>query len=160
MCNMFFVVTYIPHNRTTHQSTVTETIRQIQTLLSKVCKSDWIILSGDFNCQLQHHVKNYTVEWCMTTRADNGNINQVLDLMRSLDLFAVDTLFKPARKTWGQSKRTWVCNTTTYLRYRISYLQKTDVKTRTDWLSYGLSPCKQFSPDPTGVNRCEACVKK
>ena len=48
----------------------------------------------------------------MTTRKDEGHGEEVLNLMRSFDLFAVDTLFKPARKAWGEKKRMRYCNAT------------------------------------------------
>ena len=48
----------------------------------------------------------------MNTRKDNGYGEEILTLMRSFDLFAVDTLFKPERKVWGQGERKRYCNTT------------------------------------------------
>ena len=41
----------------------------------------------------------------MTKRKDNGHGEKILELMREFDLFAVDTLFKPARKAWGKDKK-------------------------------------------------------
>ena len=35
----------------------------------------------------------------MTERADGGHGNEVMNLLREFDLFAVDTLFKPKKKT-------------------------------------------------------------
>ena len=115
VCNLFFVVTYIPHKGRTNPC-AQDTIKQLQTLLKGVTKSDCIILCGDFNCQLQRHVKGCTGKWCMTKRPDNGHSEDVLELMRSYDLFAADTMFKPAKKTWGPKKRKHICNAT--------YLQK------------------------------------
>ena len=57
---------------------------------------------GDVNCELQRNVKGCTDQWCMNTRKDNGHGEEILTLMRSHDLFAVDTLFKLARKSWGE----------------------------------------------------------
>ena len=48
----------------------------------------------------------------MTQRKDNGHGEDVLELMREFDLFAVDTLFKPARKAWGKEKKMRYCNAT------------------------------------------------
>ena len=48
----------------------------------------------------------------MTKRKDNGHGEEFLDLMRAYDLFAVDTLFKPARKAWGKDKKLRYCNAT------------------------------------------------
>ena len=46
----------------------------------------------------------------MTTRPDEGHEEQMLDLMRDNDLFAVGTLFKPKTKKWGDKHR--ACNGT------------------------------------------------
>ena len=36
----------------------------------------------------------------------------MLTLMRNYDLFAVDTLFKPKKKAWGEDKKMRYCNAT------------------------------------------------
>ena len=59
VCNMFFIVTYIPHKGRQSPS-AEDTIAQVSTLMGTVHSSDCIVLCGDFNCQLQRHVKNYT----------------------------------------------------------------------------------------------------
>ena len=46
----------------------------------------------------------------MTTHKDGAHGEEVLNLMREFDLFAVGTLFKPKRKTWQGRKR--YCNST------------------------------------------------
>ena len=46
----------------------------------------------------------------MTKRPDEGHEEQMLDLMRENDLFAVGTLFKPKKKMWGGKIR--ICNAT------------------------------------------------
>ena len=48
----------------------------------------------------------------MTKKQDNGHGKDILELMREFDLFAVDTLFKPARKAWGKDMRMRYCNAT------------------------------------------------
>ena len=70
------------------------------------------MLMGDLNCEIQRNVKGCTVQWCMNTRKDNGHGEKILTLMRSYDLFAVDTLFKAARKAWGEEKKMCYCNAT------------------------------------------------
>ena len=52
---------------------------------------------------------------------------KILDLMRAHDLFATDTMSKPARKKWDISERKRVCNA--------SYLDK-DSKKRPRKLDY------------------------
>ena len=62
-------------------------------------------MMGDFNsCDLQRNVENYTDKSCMTRNKDSGHGEKVLEHMRSFDLFAVDTLFKPQEKH-GEQKR-------------------------------------------------------
>ena len=54
----------------------------------------------------------------MTRNKDSGHGEQVLELMRAFDLFAVDTLFKPGRKTWGTEKKMRYCNATYGKKFR------------------------------------------
>ena len=104
MCNIFVVVVYIPHRGRKRAPFASDTIAKVRKLLSTVKKTDCIIWMGDMNCELQRNVQGCTGKWCMTTRKDEGHGEEVLNLMRSFDLFAVDTLFKPARKAWGEKK--------------------------------------------------------
>ena len=126
ICNLFVVVTYIPHKGRVSPS-ADDTIGELHTLLKSVAKSDCIVLLGDFNCQLPRNVEGCTGKWSMTTRSDNAHGDKILDLMRAYDLFATDTLFKPVKKRWGNGKRKRLCNTT--------YLPK-DPRTRPRKLDY------------------------
>lgn len=112
ICNIFFVLTYVPHKGKTKKPMAEDTIQRIRDLLKKVKKRDCVVLCGDFNCQLQRNVPECTWKWCMTKRQDNEHGVQMLDLMRDYQLFAVDTLFKPMRKVWGNKGRKRVCNAT------------------------------------------------
>ena len=67
-------------------------------MLITVRKSDCVILTGDFNCQLRRNVSDCAGKWYMTTHPDEGYEEQILDLMREYDLFTVDTLFKSKTK--------------------------------------------------------------
>ena len=98
VCNIFYIVVYIPHKGRTNKPYAKDTISQIKKLLTTVKKSDCVILAGDFNCQLQCNVQGCTGKWSMTERDDGGHGSEMLNLMREFDLFAVDTLFKPKRK--------------------------------------------------------------
>ena len=111
ICNLFVVVTYIPHKGRTNPS-AQDTIKQLRELLSTIRSHDCIILMGDFNCQLRRNVSGVTGQWCMTKKPDNGHGEAMLELLRSYDLCAADTFFKPARKRWGESKRKRACNAT------------------------------------------------
>ena len=84
-------------------------------------------MRDDFNCQLQRNVPGCTGKWCMTTKPDGDHGEEMLDLIRLHDLFAVDTLFKPAKKRWGTERRSRLCNAT--------HLQK-DVTRRPTKLDY------------------------
>ena len=65
---------------------------------------------GDFNYELRRNVEGCTGKWSMTQKPDNGHGEQMLELLRNFDLFAVDTLFKPARKAWGNKGKKRYCN--------------------------------------------------
>lgn len=66
----------------------------------------------------------------MNTRADDGHGNRLITFMRSNDLFAVDSMFRPPRRfMFGQEKKKRLCNAT--------YLQK-DNKLRPKKLDYFL----------------------
>ena len=112
VCNLFVVVVYVPHKGRKEAPFAKDTLKQVQELLATVCKMDCIILMGDMNCELQRNVQGCTGKWCMTTRKDNGHGEQMLTLMRNYDLFAVDTLFKPKKKAWGEDKKMRYCNAT------------------------------------------------
>ena len=111
VCNIFYIVTYIPHKGKTKAPRAKDTIQLLAELLKTVNKSDCIILCGDFNCQLQRNVPGCTGKWTMTKKPNKkGHGDQILSLMREHDLFAVGTMFKPERKMWGGKLR--VCNAT------------------------------------------------
>ena len=110
ICNLFVIITYIPHKGRKTAPTATDTIEQLKSLLRTVPKSDCVILGGDMNCQLQRDVPRCTGKWSMTVKPDNGHGEEFLELMRLHDLFAVDTLFKSRRKKWGEKK--CLCNAT------------------------------------------------
>ena len=62
----------------------------------------------------------------MTQRKDNGHGEEMLNLMRSFDLFAVDTLFKPERKVWGEEKKLRYCNATYMAKHTAKRPRKLD----------------------------------
>ena len=111
ICPIFFIVTYIPHKYRKQSPFDHEVIEQLNTLLTSVPKGDCVVLCGDLNCQLRRNVQGCTGKWCMTRKnEDRGHDQQVLSLMQTHDLFAVDTRFQPPLKIWNGKKRR--CNAT------------------------------------------------
>ena len=111
VCPIFFVCVYIPHKHRRQAPYATDVLAQLDELLATVAPGDCVIIAGDLNCQLQRNVPGCTGQWAMTTRSEKqGHDNLVLDLMRAYDLFAIDTLFRPKGKMWGNKRR--VCNAT------------------------------------------------
>ena len=88
-----------------------DTLYSLTNLLKQISKHDCIVVSGDLNCQLRRNVQGCTGRWAMTKRDEKtGHDKEVIKLMRSFDLFAVDTKFRPGRKLWdGEYRR---CNAT------------------------------------------------
>ena len=110
VCNIFFVAVYLPHKYRTEPS-AQDTLAQLDALLATVNKNDCIIVAGDLNCQLRRNVEQCTGQWSMTTKNENfGHDQEVLDLMRQYDLFAIGTNFKPNERQWSGKPRR--CNAT------------------------------------------------
>ena len=111
VCPIFFIVVYVPHKyRATPKAS--DTLYELNELLKTVPKNDSrLIVCGDFNCQLRRNVPGCTGQWSMTKKnEDKGHDQQVLDIMRTQDLFAVETRFMPKTKLWSEKKRR--CNAT------------------------------------------------
>ena len=49
VCNIFFIVVYIPHKGRKQKPTAQDTIAQLKQLLQSIRKSDCVVLGGDFN---------------------------------------------------------------------------------------------------------------
>ena len=95
---------------------------------------------GDLNCELQRNVPGCTGKWFMNKHPDNGHGSRILSLMRSHDLFATDSMFKPKRRyMFGKNKKKRICNAT--------YLQK-DMQLRPKKLDYFLVS-----------NRWKSCIR-
>lgn len=111
ICPIFFIVVYIPHKFRDVTPQAADTINELAALLKTIPKNDCVVITGDFNCQLRRNVPGCTGKWCMTKKNEQqGHDQEILDLMRANDLFAVDTRFKPKAKQWSAKKRT--CNAT------------------------------------------------
>ena len=114
------VCVYIPHKFTHTYPTSEDVIAQLEDLLSnckKLKPKDYIIVIGDFDCELQRNVPGFTGKWMMNRKQDNGHDSRVLTFMHAHDLFAADSMFKPKRRQmFDKNKKKRVCNAT--------YLQK------------------------------------
>ena len=110
VCNLMYVVTYVPHKGRTEAPKAEDTIQQLTQLLRTARKSECVVIAGDLNCQLQRNVQGCTGQWSMTKHANKGHGDKILDMMRSHDLCAIDTYFKPKRKKWDNRLRH--CNAT------------------------------------------------
>ena len=129
VCPLFVICAYVPHKFKKTAPLTHDVISQIDDLLSnckKLKPTDCVVLLGDFNCELQRNVNGCTGRWLMNKRPDDGHSKQVMDLIRAHDLFAIDSLFRPKRKTMFDGQKR-VCNAT--------YLQK-DTSRRPKKLDY------------------------
>ena len=132
VCPLFIVCVYVPHKFRKTAPLATETLTQLDGLLSncKALKSnDCVVVMGDLNCELPRNIQGYTGKWFMNKRHDDGHSSELLSLMRAQDLFAVDSLFRPKRRKMFNQKKKRVCNAT--------WLQK-DVSLRPKKLDYFL----------------------
>ena len=69
----------------------------------------WVI--SEVSCQLKRNVSGLTGKWSMTQKhEEQGHDEDLIDTIRTHELFAVDTNFKPKKKFW--SKRNRLCNAT------------------------------------------------
>ena len=147
VCNLFVIVTYVPHRGRTKAPFAADTIAQIKNLMTTINKADCIIWMGDLNCELQRNVQGCTGKWCMTTRKDNGHGEEILDLMRNFDLFAVDTLFKPARKAWGEEGKMRYCNATYMAKDKKKRPRKLDyICVSNRWKGMVKNVCTRWGP--------------
>lgn len=121
MCDLLAINTYVPHKYKKTSPCAADVLAQLHEFLSdskKVKPDDCIVLMGDFSCELQRNVQGCTGRWFMNKRSDDGHSEQVMDLLRTHNLFAVDSLFRSRSKVIGQGAE---------IRPRVSnatYLQK------------------------------------
>ena len=63
ICNLFVVVVYVSHKGRQTSPTASDIIQELNKLLMTVPKQDYIVLGGDFNCQLQRHATCPRMYW-------------------------------------------------------------------------------------------------
>ena len=111
ICPIFFIAVYVPHKYRTKAPRASDVLAQLDALIKTVPKHDCLVVCGDFNCQLKRNVPSLTGKWSMTQKHEtHGHDQDLLDIMRKYELFAVDTKFKPKKKLWSNRKR--LCNAT------------------------------------------------
>ena len=115
VCPLFIVCVYIPHKYRKTAPQAADTIAELSSLLSnckKLKPTDCVIIMGDLNCELPRNIQGYTGRWFMNKRHDDGHSADIISLMRSQDLFAVDSLFRPKRRKMFNQKKKRICNAT------------------------------------------------
>ena len=111
VCPIFFVAVYIPHKYRDKAPLAKDTLLQLDELLKTVAKTDCIVISGDFNCELRRNIPGLTGKWSMTRcNEKQGHDQSLQSLMHQHDLFAADTKFRPEVSSWDGRRR--VCNAT------------------------------------------------
>ena len=96
-CNLFIIAVYLPHRGRVCPSQ-DDTIKDLETVLSKVPRGDCVVLMGDLNEQLESDISDRTGKW--TAGPPSPNSDKILQLMYLHDLTAMNTLFKP-KSTWA-----------------------------------------------------------
>ena len=89
-CNLFVVSVYVPHSGRQAPS-ASDTLADLEALLSKVHQHDCVVLLGNSNAKLARHTDG------MTGRRANPVGDRLLGLMDRLQLCAVSTLHQPRR---------------------------------------------------------------
>ena len=82
ICPIFYIVVYVPHKYRKVTPFAHEVIEQLHILLQSVPQGDYIIISGDFNCQLRRNIQGLTGKWAMTKRnEERGHDQLIVNLM-------------------------------------------------------------------------------
>ena len=91
-CNLFIVAVYMPHSKRV-QPAMADTLRELDTICKQAKQGDCIVILGDFNVQLPANKQSSTGNF-VCAQGDSEESNEVLNFMRSHDLFAVNTKFR------------------------------------------------------------------
>ena len=116
-CNLFVVSVYVPHSGRQAPS-ASDTLAELEALLSKVHQHDCVVLLGDFNAKLARHTDKMTGRWCIHRRANPAG-DRLLGLMDRLQLCAVSTLHQPRR---GSTNATYLSKDPRYGPSQIDYV--------------------------------------
>ena len=96
-CNLFVVCVYVPHAGRQNPSS-TDTLGDLEALLTSVPMHDCTIVLGDFNAKLARSIGRQTGRWCIHNRANQAG-EMLGRLMERRRLCAVSTLHQPRRST-------------------------------------------------------------
>ena len=91
-CNLFIVAVYMPHSKRVQPAQI-DTLRELDTICKQAKKGDCIVVMGDFNVQLPAEKQGSTGKY-VCAQGESEEANEVLNFMRSHDLFAVNTKFR------------------------------------------------------------------
>ena len=94
--NLFVIAVYVPH-RARVEPCQQDTLRSLIELLKQVPKNDCVVLLGDFNEQLPGNVEMLTGKWAFGNKS--ANADEILNIMRLFNLFAVSTKFQPKKNS-------------------------------------------------------------
>ena len=96
-CNLFVVCVYVPHAGRQNPSS-TDTLGDLEALLTSVPMHDCTIVLGDFNAKLARSTGRQTGRWCIHNRANQAG-EMLGSLMERRRLCAVSTLHQPRHST-------------------------------------------------------------
>ena len=116
-CNLFVVSVYVPHSGRQAPS-ASDTLAELEALLSKVHQHDCVVLLGDFNAKLARHTDKMTGRWCIHRRANPAG-GRLLGLMDRLQLCALSTLHQPRR---GSTNATYLSKDPRYGPSQVDYV--------------------------------------
>ena len=94
LCDQVIFGTYLPHKYRVAPAQ-DEMVHLLERTIKEVTrKSDCVVVIGDLNAKLPRGVEGRTGRYCLHRQADSGG-QEVMDLMRSCDLFAASTARAP-----------------------------------------------------------------
>ena len=108
----------MPHSHRKNAPFANDTLAQLEEVLAKVHSNDCVMVLGDFNCKLARNVPNLTGRWCVHKQSNKVG-EDLLDLMRRHNLFAISTFFQPPRK---KSNATYLPRDKIYAPSQIDYV--------------------------------------
>ena len=91
-CNLFVVAVYMPHASRV-QPAQADTLNELDMICKQAKPGDCLVVMGDFNVQLPKNVQGCTGKY-VCAQGESPEANEVIDFMKTHDLFAVNTKFR------------------------------------------------------------------